>query len=647
MSRRELHSGSKKRSGEARSSTPTGGSINRRRRRTLMGRPHRPSPALTRHVLLTSYLMSFPARPRGPGSWFGVGFAVLALLVPVAAATWSLRTTTSLGDRLENSRELSQAYERTRSTAAVFDQLPRTYDRNRPVAGRAALAATARRLRRDLAEIEALGAPADSAFAENLRRDVSTYEARALRTLELLDAGRYRNAWFLHSRSRATSVAPLEKRVYAAWQVERASSDVALATLGEVQRVAFASGGTLAALLVVLVVGPLRRFRRTAAEAQRRELERLTEAVITDHRTGLRNHYAFQEDLSRWLKHRNGRGGSLALLMVDLDGLKETNETQGHQAGDARIIALADCFRATLAGSSRAYRVGGDEFAVILPDSRAWPAFELAQRLGREAEAAGAGVAIGVTETTTVELKETVVRRADLALIEAKRSQRTAVIYSPGLEPSLRRDPPRDHYAKVLATSLARVVDAKDRGTGNHCETVAELAVGIGERLGLDATRLEQLRLAALLHDVGKVGVPDAVLSKRGALDSGEVEAMQTHVLIGHSILETAELKEEAHWVLHHHERVDGFGYPQGLSGGDIPIESRIIAVADGYEAIISDRPYRSGVSREAAVDELERNAGTQFDADCVGALKAVFGLDGSPRAAGANVVRLREAMST
>ena len=153
---------------------------------------------------------------------------------------------------------------------------------------------------------------------------------------------------------------------------------------------------------------------------------------------------------------------------------------------------------------------------------------------------------------------------------------------------------------------------------------MAQLCVAIGERLQVEPVQLERLRLAGLLHDVGKIGVADAILQKPDALAPDEQFAMTEHVEIGHSILLAAELPIEAHWVLHHHERVDGDGYPGGLEGASIPVESRIIAVADAFEAMTGTRPYREAVSVEEAVEELQSHSGTQFDTRCVDALVEV-----------------------
>jgi HD-GYP domain-containing protein (c-di-GMP phosphodiesterase class II) len=165
-------------------------------------------------------------------------------------------------------------------------------------------------------------------------------------------------------------------------------------------------------------------------------------------------------------------------------------------------------------------------------------------------------------------------------------------------------------------------VDAKDSSTRSHCQTVSELCALVGAGLGLPPERIERLRLAGLLHDVGKIGIADAILQKPGALSADEFEVMMTHTSLGFSIVQGAGLEEEAGWILHHHERLDGMGYPDGLAGDAIPLESRIILCADAFEAMTSDRPYREAGGEAEAIAELERHAETQFDPLCVAALR-------------------------
>jgi putative nucleotidyltransferase with HDIG domain len=178
-----------------------------------------------------------------------------------------------------------------------------------------------------------------------------------------------------------------------------------------------------------------------------------------------------------------------------------------------------------------------------------------------------------------------------------------------------------EHHTRTLANALALAVDAKDSYTRSHCQTVSQLCVVIAAQLGVDAEQLPRLALAGLLHDVGKIGLSDSILQKPAALTDEEYEQMKTHSVLGAEILEAAGMRVEANWVRHHHERIDATGYPDGLAGTDIPLESRIILVADAFEAMTSDRPHRLAPGQSYAIDELRRNAGTQFDADIVEAL--------------------------
>ena len=395
---------------------------------------------------------------------------------------------------------------------------------------------------------------------------------------------------------------------------------LALAASGLVFLVGFVGG--------ILKLAQLAGSRRPIPAVVPSEVATLEQAALTDSLTGLRNHRAFHEDLKREIARRNRTGTPFSILMIDLNKLKQINDTLGHQAGDERIKAVGEAIRATVRDQDGGYRVGGDEFMVMLPAERAWGALNAANRLHTEVAARGnASVTVGIAESTVTESKDTLIRRADLALYEAKRCHLGTVVFSPDLEPQ--RDEPVSeetrHTQELIAASLARAVDAKDTGTRNHCETVGALSALIGERLGLAPDRLRRLRVAGLLHDVGKIGIADSILQKPGPLSEEEWTIMRTHAGVGHNIVSATELEEEARWVLHHHERFDGAGYPNGAAADEIPLESRIIFVADAFEAMTADRPYRSGRSPQDALEELAANAGTQFDPLCVAALCSVF----------------------
>ncbi|MDA0171980.1 diguanylate cyclase [Solirubrobacter taibaiensis] len=372
-------------------------------------------------------------------------------------------------------------------------------------------------------------------------------------------------------------------------------------------------------LLGLLLRGQRRRLNAARAE----ELERLATMASSDPLTGLRNHRVFHEDLARELQHASRTGLPLALVLVDLDDLKTLNDTHGHQAGDERIRTLADSLRATMRGADQAYRIGGDEFAVILPGTRAWGGLEFAQRL--RAALPGFSATAGIAEAEALRPRDELIREADMALLRAKALRQHAAIYTLEMDPD--GDEPRvdERHTQTLASALARAVDAKDSYTRSHCQTVSQLAALIATELGFTGDRLARMRLSGLLHDVGKIGVPDIILNKPAALTDDEYVTMQAHATLGFEIVQAAGLPQEARWVRHHHERVDGRGYPDGLAGDAIPLESRIILVADAYEAMTSDRPYRNAPGQAFAVQELQRGAGTQFDARVVEALCRVL----------------------
>ena len=314
---------------------------------------------------------------------------------------------------------------------------------------------------------------------------------------------------------------------------------------------------------------------------------------------------------------------------------------------------VAEKVRSVLGAEDRAARIGGDEFALILPSRTASEAEAIAMHLEREIVGFGleTGASCGVAGWPTAGPSQNLLLfNADRALYDAKVARRAGASRGPGLlrpgvgaagaDPSVAAG----EHRRGLTAALARAVDAKDSYTRGHCETVAELCAAIATELGHEARRVLKLRLAGLLHDVGKIGIADAILQKPGHLTDEEFEVMKMHSALGHSILYSAELFDEARWVLHHPERVDGQGYPHGLSGEEIPRESRIILVADAFEAMTSDRPYRRGRSEPEALAELHRCSGTQFDGECVAALTRV--VDRDPHWAQATKTRERVAIT-
>ena len=413
----------------------------------------------------------------------------------------------------------------------------------------------------------------------------------------------------------------------------RAHRDEALASLSRArntQQVVLATTAItiILGLLLLTTASAAMLFRGRLERVRRREIERLKQAALTDSLTGLGNHRAFEEALMRELTSAKETGEPISLVLLDLDGLKQTNDLYGHQAGDECIRALASTLEQAGSGTT-GFRIGGDEFALIVRGRRAVDAMYVVQSLqSRIAEAAGdrpVAASAGVAEAVDGISRDTLIRHADLALIQTKRSNRRCLLFNEALEPMMAAAAARSAEVDAAAVALARAVDAKDGFTHSHCEAVSELCGLIGQELGLRPERVTQLRLAGLLHDVGTLGVADAVMQKPGPLDEHELEMARSHVRLGHAMVSAAGYPIEAEWVLHHHERVDGAGYPMGLIGDQIPLESRIVFVADAFEAMTTDRPYRAARTAEQALAELEAHAGAQFDAGCVDALVRVL----------------------
>ncbi|HWI75011.1 MAG TPA: diguanylate cyclase [Baekduia sp.] len=335
-------------------------------------------------------------------------------------------------------------------------------------------------------------------------------------------------------------------------------------------------------------------------EATRRE-------ALTDALTGLGNRRALIADLERSLPVAS-EDAPIVLALFDLDGFKHYNDCYGHPAGDDLLVRLGGNLARRVAGHGKAYRMGGDEFCAILHPRLARPDMVAAHAASALRER-GEGFDIGSSHGFVVAPVETVdaaeaLRMADQRMYAQKHGGRP----SAGAQS-------RD----VLLRALAE----RNPDLGEHLATVADLAVGVARKLGLSPTEVEKVRHAADLHDVGKVAIPDAILDKPGPLDDDEWTFMRRHTIIGERIVAAAPaLSEVATLVRASHERHDGRGYPDGLAGEEIPLGARIVAVCDSFDAMVAKRPYRVALSHEAALAELDRCAGSQFDPAVVAAFR-------------------------
>jgi diguanylate cyclase (GGDEF)-like protein/putative nucleotidyltransferase with HDIG domain len=357
---------------------------------------------------------------------------------------------------------------------------------------------------------------------------------------------------------------------------------------------------------------------------------RIADATRTDSLTGLLNRRAFEELLDMELERATRAGRPLSVLVGDLDSFSAVNECQGHAAGDIALqLVASDCLK-WKRRIDQAARIGGEEFALLLPETDERGAFIVAERLRRATHRTFADAAVRVTisfgvATSPMHGADAVglLRAADRAVAAAKElgGDRT-VIYSDEVARTLAQPGAQGDGQLQLATviALAEALDIRDTGTGQHSHTVGRYAELMARELGLDEEHVERVRIAGVLHDIGKIGISDVVLSKPGPLDADEWQEMYTHPEIAARLLSRPEFDDLRAWILAHHERPDGAGYPFGLSGDDIPLEARILAVADAYEAMTADRVYRPSLGAETARTELRAGSGSQFDAQVVSA---------------------------
>jgi diguanylate cyclase (GGDEF)-like protein/putative nucleotidyltransferase with HDIG domain len=389
--------------------------------------------------------------------------------------------------------------------------------------------------------------------------------------------------------------------------------------------------------------------------ARNMELERtvsqLQNLSITDWLTGLRNHGFFYERLDEEFERAQRYGRPFAVIIADLDHFRTVNETHGHGSGDAVLRAVGDVLRAELREVDVACRLGGEEFAIITPETDVEGAVNAAERIRRATQSAPLS-AIG---TMTVSLgvavypvhgenRDQLVSSAEDALAAAKRGGRNRVSVCGDATPPAAAGPfARDEVrpiaepaetarAAVLppvgdsestssetssdaaVEALLGVLRTRSESLAAHSIRVADLGVAIAGRLGVHGAQLEHLRVAALLHDIGRMSFPDSILRGEVALGPEDWDMIRQHPRAAHSLLAGAFPEEVAIAVLSHHEHLDGTGYPDGLVGEEVGDLARIILVADAFDAMTSPRPYRAPLSADAALAELEASAGSIFD---------------------------------
>ncbi|HTW11350.1 MAG TPA: diguanylate cyclase [Solirubrobacteraceae bacterium] len=371
---------------------------------------------------------------------------------------------------------------------------------------------------------------------------------------------------------------------------------------------------------------------------ERAELE---QQALTDQLTGLLNHRALHQRLEAELAGASRHGRQLAVALLDLDNFKEINDAGGHAAGDEALRLVARCLQEVSRGDDTVGRLGGDEFMWILPDTDSHQAMRAIERARELIAGLASGprrptTSAGICDTTSTSDPAELVRRADIALYASKAAGRNQVtLYdaavAAALEPHARSAWMERAHSLAGLRALARAVDAKDPATSEHSERVASFAGRLAQAAGWSDERIARLREAGLVHDVGKLAVPDALLTKPGRLTERERIQINEHVELSVRIVGNILSEEQVSWIRGHHERPDGCGYPDGLMGEDINDGAALLALADAWDVMVVGRTYSRRKSPEEAYAECLELTGVQFmpvAVEALQALRAAGGLD-------------------
>lgn len=368
-----------------------------------------------------------------------------------------------------------------------------------------------------------------------------------------------------------------------------------------------------------------------------KQIYKLERIAFIDSLTGLYNHRYFHTLMEEKIEHTNFRNSSLGMIMIDVDNFKNYNSTHGRNKGDSLLAKTAYVLFKETKKQDIVSRYGGDEFAILLSETNTNDILWVVERIKKsykemiEEE--------DFPEDTTLSIgysiypnfaknKEDLIMQANSALYQAKNKGRNNVqLYRDVFEEIKAFFNSDEHQLFGGVRVLLSTVSAKDKYTLGHSERVMDYSEKIGKVLGLDNERLRELKIAALLHDIGKVEIPETILNKSAPLTNSELLLMRNHPNYSVDILEPlSDMGSLIDTIRFHHERYDGKGYPSGIKGEEIPLEARILCVADAFDAMLSDRPYRRGMELEQAVEELKKQSGTQFDPLAVNAILIVLG---------------------
>lgn len=360
--------------------------------------------------------------------------------------------------------------------------------------------------------------------------------------------------------------------------------------------------------------------------------ERLHNLAVTDELTGVYNQRFFYETLTKKIKEAQLHGGTVGLIMIDLDGFKNINDILGHEYGNQVLEGFGSLLRKLTVEKFIPFRYGGDEFAIILPNVDLDTLKNTANHIKEEFQSynwispqlkSNGKVTLSMGLSLFPELSGTqsqLISTADMALYQAKNLGKDNIRFYQNLIGEICQEISPNHQ-KLITTfkTLLGTIAVKDGYTLAHSERVSGYAMLIGKAIGLESDQITILQVAGILHDIGKIGIPEFILNKAGRLTKKEYELIRLHPIFSASILEPLkEMGDLLNIVRHHHERFDGKGYPDGLKGSELSLGARILCVADAYDAMLSTRPYSKSMSIEEACKKFTLGVGTQFDPQIV-----------------------------
>lgn len=362
----------------------------------------------------------------------------------------------------------------------------------------------------------------------------------------------------------------------------------------------------------------------------KRENETLKLNSNIDPLTNTYNHKYYFESINNLINEGHKQ---IAVLFCDIDKFKLTNDTYGHEAGDLLLIQIAEIMKKKIKEKGMVFRYGGEEFVIIIPDINIEQALDEAEKIRKSiarnqilqqySDYFPITISVGISSYPNYGFDaESLIKNADTAMYYSKQNGRNqCTIYTNQLNSFFEDCKKITNRELILdsALSLAEAVDAKDHYTGKHSKMVSKYSILIAEKLNFTEKEKNKLRIGALLHDCGKIGIPDNIINKPDKLSDDEYTIIKNHTILGTNIIKHITNDEKIiHCVRSHHERWDGKGYPDGLSGNSIDIFARIVCIADVYHSMTSDRAYREALTQERVIEEFIKGKGTQFDPNLV-----------------------------